>query len=510
MADLIRDTGPTREDPPRPTTGRSSVSKNDSQSDPSTESRQQGLADAASLRAKPPVGPIGSLLQPANVRRVIATARDARIEEESVRDLADFFRSTGPEIEVRSVPRNNSSRTTTASRPATTINAGPNPTVSTPVISPKKAGKSPTGLNPINPLAKAESAVSAKSGSRLQAREATVPYGDRSSDLIDFIRQGPPHERNDGSHRIPRTVAPFRTTMDSDEIHALENVGGKDGITRSLVASTQDGSMAKSLRSSANSRTGLLDTTNRANAIAYNGKSEIPSHIRAEEPPRPQRKQRRVRDPYAIDSESDEDRDVIAGSKPKRDEESLIDFLRSMPAPDSAPAGQPAFADVRQSEGKKVPRKVSAPNMRTRFARNGPSYGKSSTARINSAATSVPTSSIAAEPPQLPNFRPRATSPDLLTQTSRNPDQYKPTSPTNAANVNRERNAPARAHPKSHAAHQARSGRADSGRSNDLADFFKNSGPPLTTQTNAPGVTKEEGGFTRMFSRRKKSAGLAH
>ncbi|KAI9881592.1 MAG: hypothetical protein M1830_000156 [Pleopsidium flavum] len=510
LADSNWITGATREDHARPTTGRSDVSKKASRSYPLSESSQPDPSDAVPVRAKPPVQPIGILPQPTNVRRGITTARDARIEEESVRDLADFFRSTGPENRVRSVPRNNPSRPTTASRPATAVNAGLNPTSNSPGLGPKKAGKLPTGSHAIKFLAKAESAALTRSGSRLQAREATVPYGGQSSDLIDFIRQGPPHERNDGTHRIPRTVAPFRTTMDSDEIHAMESVGDKDGITRSSVTSTQDDSMTKSLRSSSNSRTGLLDTTNRANAIAYNGKSGTPSNILTEEPPRPQRKQRRVRDPYAIDTDSDEDGDIAATSKPKRDEESLIDFLRNMPAPVSPPAEQSSFEDVQQPKGTKVSRKVSAPNLRNRFARNGLSSAKTSTARNNSAATTVRSSNIAAEPPQLPIFRPTATSSDLLTQTSRTPDPYKPTSPTYTTNVNRERNPPVRAPPRSNAAPQARSGRVDSERSKDLADFLKNSGPPLPTQPYTLSAPKEEGGFTRMFSRRKKSAGLVH
>lgn len=59
--------------------------------------------------------------------------------------------------------------------------------------------------------------------SRLQARDAVVPRGDSVSDLIDFVRSGPQMEKQD--HRIPRTVAPFRSTMDSDQMTGA--VGGR-------------------------------------------------------------------------------------------------------------------------------------------------------------------------------------------------------------------------------------------------------------------------------------------
>lgn len=433
-----------------------------------------------------PVGPGGSVSQPTNARRVVATARDARIEEESVRDLADFFRSTGPGKEGRIVPYGSPSRPTTVSRPAQAANAGPQAPLSSPGVSPKKAGKLPAGNHTPIISTKTEPTGSGGSRSRLQAREAAVPYGERSSDLIDFIRQGPPKDRTEGIQRNPGTVAPSTGTSNADKIQSIERAGGTRGVTQGSMGSTQDSSMAKSLRSSSNSRTGLLDTTNRPGAVAHNNTSGNPTHSEADEPPRPQRKQRRVRDPYAIDTDSDEDLDNAATSKPKRNDESLMDFLRNAPAPDSAPAGQSAFEDIQQPGNKPIPRKMSAPNIRTRFSRSGSSAGRTPAGRNYSAATST-------------------------TQTSKRTDSSNVNGATYVTNVDRERNPPARVVPRFPAVQQARSGRNDSGRSSDLADFLRNSEPPPTTQTYAPPLAKEEGGFTRMFSRRKKSAaGMVH
>lgn len=499
LGDLTRTPTQTRRDLTRPSTARSLGSKAAPQTDAQTIASQQSSAAVVSVSVKnrsidkAPASPP----QATKVRRGGPTAREARVDKESVRDLADFFRSTGPDRAVSSVPRN------TNSRPTTAISAGPQPSLDPTIVSPKRPGRSAMAPQLVDVPQKPKSAVSPKkSGPRLQAREASVPFGDRSTDLIDFIRQGPSRERDTGTHRIPRTVAPFRSTMDSDEIN--------NGMARESVASTQDGSTAKSLRSSANSRTGLLETTNRANVIGYNGTSSH-SASHADERPRPQRKQRRVRDPYAIDSDSDEDLEVGASSTTKRGEESLVDFLRNVPAPVSPTRLQSAFDDIEEFQGNTTLRKASLPNPNTRPTRLGSASGKAPTVRTASAGMPVPQSRNASNPPQSTGFRPRATSDNLLSRTSPESNTSNGVSPTDVTHVDRERTAPVRAAQRSRAPLQARSGRMNNERSNDLADFLKNSGPPPTTQTYAPSVTKEEeSGFTRMFSRRKKSAGLVH
>lgn len=495
-AAITRSPTQTRKELTRPGTARSIGSKATPQADAQIGASQQSSAAAVSVSVKNrSVGKApASPPQATKVRPSGPTARDARVEKESVRDLADFLRSTGPDMAISSTPRY------TNSRPTTALNAGAQPNVHPTDPSLKRAGKSAMAPPPVVIAQNPKSVVSPKkSGPRLQARDATVPFGDRSADLIDFIRQGPPRERDTETPRLPRTVAPFRSTMDSDEI--------SNGMTRESVTSTQDGSVGKSLRSSANSRTGLLETTNRANGTAYNRTSGHPAS-RTDEPLRPQRKQRRVRDPYAIDTDSDEDLDVGASSTTKRGEESLIDFLRNVPAPVSPTMLQSGFDDTEDSEGNTNLKKPRVSSVNTRAAQRGSASGKTANIRT---ASAVPSTRTIINPPQSSDLRPSAISDHPPSRTSPGSHSSNGVNSNYTTHVDRERIAPARATARSSTPLQARSGRMNNERSNDLADFLKNSGPPPTTQTYAPSVTKEEdGGFTRMFSRRKKSAGLVH
>ena len=78
----------------------------------------------------------------------------------------------------------------------------------------------------------------------------------------------------------------------------------------------------------------------------------------------PKRKQRRVRDPYAIDlsDEDEEDLDLFPPPKPKK-EESLIDFLNNYePPPEPTPKPKPPPT---------LPKKKSAPSLMTRLRSGG-------------------------------------------------------------------------------------------------------------------------------------------
>ncbi|RAL64078.1 hypothetical protein DID88_003266 [Monilinia fructigena] len=78
-------------------------------------------------------------------------------------------------------------------------------------------------------------------------------------------------------------------------------------------------------------RLGLLNNANRAN-------KPMPTALNLDddEGTMPQRKTRRVRDPYAIDLSDEEDDDLEPPSRPAPiKEESLADFLRNVPPPPS-------------------------------------------------------------------------------------------------------------------------------------------------------------------------------
>ena len=113
---------------------------------------------------------------------------------------------------------------------------------------------------------------------------------------------------------------------------------------------------APSIQSSANSNTALLK--NKAQPAQHNRMFD-------EDDMMPKRKQRRVRDPYAIDfSDEDDDDDLLVTPRPPvKKEESLAEFLRNFeppPEPQEAPISQ------------KVPKKkASAPSLIGRFSRSG-------------------------------------------------------------------------------------------------------------------------------------------
>ncbi|PHH78717.1 hypothetical protein CDD80_6352 [Ophiocordyceps camponoti-rufipedis] len=255
--------------------------------------------------AKTPKSPAGSVpraplgLAVSTGRATGPQARDARTPVESTADFAEFIKSTGPPTE-----------------------RGP--------ISPRlpKPGASRAAGLDSHPVS--------VSRNRQQPREPVVDNRTDSSDLIDFIRQGPPILASNVP-RIPRHVAPFRSAMESDQL----NNGGGMAVDATIPeirysqASTNltDNSMP-SMQSSINSNSALLMKAAPAPSLAFD-----------DEAPMPVRKQRRVRDPYAIDfsDEDEDDCDVGTLKPPLKKEESLAEFLRNYeppPEPESQPAAR--------------------------------------------------------------------------------------------------------------------------------------------------------------------------
>ena len=484
--------------------GRSSLSMrgiNGLRSNPTDSARPSLSSDHANspIPVREPVNGYKSTVS----RNGHPVARSAKIEKENTRDFADFIRSTGPVVEQKYVPKNPASRPTTASRPLTAVQTSPSAAQQS--ASPRRIGKTTNGLTPIIASKETGQKFSRGPQPRLQAREAKLSRSDQSSDLIDFIRQGPPVDRADGNRRIPRTVAPFRRTMDSDEIHDMGHGRSKDVGTPNSVTSTQ-GSLvlSKSIHSSANSRTGLLDSTNRKNVQEPPSRSNVRSPPGLDDPPHLVRKQRRVRDPYAIDSDSEED---VDGStpKPQREEESLMDFLRSMQAPSQGPSiNTPNEAP--KTNGRTLQRKSSGPSIRSRFARSGStSIGtKASPAKSPSQPLTIsPSNRSRSDAPQIPPLN--EASPPLMASIGASTDTYQ-SRMTNSARMDRDRTVSGPKTIRPLARPQVRLEHEEIGSSRDLADFLRSSGPPEPVQSHQPSTTKEEGGFARMFSRRKKSS----
>jgi len=357
----------------------------------------------------------------------VPQARDARLPRESLSEFAEFIRSTGP---------SGGSIVRTATPPA----AVPKSSVETPRAS----------------------TTSSVIRNRLQARGAAVDYKDDNSDLIDFIRRGPPTAG--GNPRIPRTVAPFRTTMDSDQLSGA--VGGRavDAQLRDVdVRSSQ--ATESSMQSSINSQSALLGR----NKPLPGGNSRY-GGIPDDDMPMPKRKTHRVRDPYAIDlSDEDEEDDIMGmGSGPQRrappQEESLLDFLKSMPPPPPEPT--PVQPSARPPK-----KKASAPSLMARLTRRVESGRNSNSSSGNSSPRS-PLPPAQPEPPHSRASNGKGYTP-LVVNMPPGVDKYNPSNfrSTTSGTTSTGRVPMKKFEPREPVSVSSRA-------TSDLADFFKNSAPP--------------------------------
>lgn len=410
-------------------------------------------------------------------------ARDARVERDSIGDFAEFIRSTGPpgasydDIIPRSVPAVNAHR-------------GQNGTVRNASASSPRVGASPT-----TPKRSQSSATR-----RLQAREAVVPQSGNSSDLIDFIRQGPPGEKTHDNPRIPRTVAPFRTTMDSDQ---MSGAGGAKASEltgpdpRRSQASVSNENSMRSVESSVTSQSALLNN--------HNSKKSTPpqkSNNFGDDDMVPKRKTRRVKDPYAIDLSDEEDEFDALPAKPVSQEESLAEFLRNVPPP-----AQSTTTPIFRAADKPVAKKASAPSLMARLSRNSISHSKPTSAHSSPQSTTRANNNA-------PQHIPISISKTVITQSSASsPASNKRVNSTVNSNyvsrLDSERK-PGKVQ-KSYEPREAVSSRRPvRTETSDLADFLRNTPPPPSNGPQRLSIgseLKEEGGgFARMFGRRKRAA----
>lgn len=466
----------------------------------STGLRSHPVDVVAEDKARPP-------LSMANRRGPVPQARDARLPRESILEFADFIRATGPPgaETAPSQPTIGMRRNQSMRQPGSPAHASP---MSKPSLS-ISAGRPSVGGGSV-------------SRARLQARDATVDVND-NSDLIDFIRQGPSSGANP---RIPRTVAPFRTTMDSDQMQSA--VGGRamdasipdvqdTRASQASKASTNVTEMsAPSIQSSVNSQSALLGR----NQVTAQPGSNSPWD---ESDMMPVRKQRRVRDPYAIDFSDEEDEEddqfeyePTPKRKPAPKEESLMDFLNSVPPPSSSepvPFNLSSRTNTGPSKAPAPKKKASAPSLMSRFRQNSaaapapamPSYGtrggslsqpsnRSPANNYGSGGSSankgyipiqvnIPTGGVGDLFPSYGNSSTSAT----ITSSSRTSGRVpmKKFEPRDAVSV------PSRG-------------------TSDLAEFLRSSEPPgaMASVSWSKDASADSGG-SKLFGRRKKSTGFA-
>ncbi|KAK0388245.1 hypothetical protein NLU13_4490 [Sarocladium strictum] len=382
-------------------------------------------------------------------------AREARVPPESTADFAEFIKSTGPPGETRSMPL-----------------------------------KTGVGASPAKKNSSESRRVSTNSNrGRYQPREAAIDKGD-NSDLIDFIRQGPPVV-GASTHRIPRHVAPFRNTMDSDQMTGANGGRAVDAtipeIRHSQASTNVTENSMPSMQSSINSSSALLKKNNGGG---------MPSKMFDEDDMMPQRKQRRVRDPYALDFSNEEDDDELFGTNPKppvKKEESLAEFLANYEPPPAPP--------IPASTQQKMPKKkMSAPSLMARF-RN--TYSRDS----HSASPSPNPAAIPNPPPTASRTTGKGGHVPIQVTMPAGYDTYG--SIANSGPPRRRSTAGASGKIPMQRFQPREPVQVSTGTS-DLAAFLRDSAPP---PSNTPMVAstlpqEESNGISKMFGRRKK-LGLA-
>ncbi|KAK5081605.1 hypothetical protein LTR05_007736 [Lithohypha guttulata] len=472
LADFIRNTAPPgQEKPPsHPTTRSRNVSMDAGQA-PQVgmgQGEHKTVPSSKDIAIQTPPRPASKH------KNLIGEPRDAKIDRtNSIRDLADYARSTGPSNDDQ-LPKTFGNVNVTSAQGE----VPPNVTVGTGPSSPKAARK-----------------VS----NRLQARDPRPSRHAESSALIDFIREGPP--RAPGEHRINRHIAPFRTTMDSDDLN---------GLVSSMPKSSSEGPEAASTATRNNSNTPLVRNEDQINMSAQPRANRQPSS----DDGMPRRTRRRVKDPYDLgDSDDDDLLNVVPPSK-QTQEESLMDFLRNT-APPPTMTALPAMPRDHFSESKPTLNHTHSMDKLRGLVRNNRS--------ASSATQDTPKPRTYAQTVSAQS-RARADSPHL-TQTGSKLDVYRPTQATHASHVDRNRASSKQIRASNSMSHRERgsqdttsstAGRRDGSTAfdtGDLANFLLSTAPPPAMQQevqpfiingrpNGSQLTnnKEGGGFKKFFS----------
>ncbi|KAK4697752.1 hypothetical protein P7C71_g377, partial [Lecanoromycetidae sp. Uapishka_2] len=436
-----------------------------------------------------------------------------------------FIRSTGPEAAPGSMAKSAVSSATKQSRPGSSSSPKPPPKKIT------KASPATTPKGSVSIPPKPEVMLPKRTTSKLQAREATVTNNNATADLAEFLRSGPAGAQIDSPSQLKK---PGIVTRPSAASNSLSNGRLKEAVNSgSSVASTQ-GSFApsKMTQSSTNSRTGLIENSNRAPPIApaVRSNSRQRSQIDDGPNPGPVRNQRRVKDPYALESDSEDDGYGTA-QPPEREEESLSDFLRNYNPPPTtntrnvpavqttAPQPKKQKTTIRERMARNIavipdyrPLPPKAPKKNPSKSPPQSNESRRSAKRTNSGGYQPPNQNnvirgrSANSVPQLPPINPRVASPHLVSQNGTKLDTYKPTQPTYAKHVDRR----PRQHLQAREEHGSLSGPPAGGGMGDLADFLRETEPPPPSgpigggRPMSPMKEKEESAFGRMFSRRKK------
>jgi hypothetical protein len=274
-------------------------------------------------------------------------AREPQVQTDSTNDFADFIRSTGPDKDGKK-----SEEQPKDSQIYSLPNTKRRSTISLHSIRNSFRSRSKSLSRPSSP-----GAASTRSERRVPLPDGDVPPvpalpGNRkslaprdeksskggASDLIDFIRNGP---RNSNQNRISRSIAPFRTTMDSDQLTEYGNRIAADSEAASVKTSKTDRrkSWARSISGRSLRKFSMHESSNVDQTVhpAHSGRPQslsgpiIPPPRKSSIPAVPALRGTDSSTALVPDNLFDDGDDdpLTALPRPRRNEETLVDFLRS-------------------------------------------------------------------------------------------------------------------------------------------------------------------------------------
>ncbi|KAF2137230.1 uncharacterized protein K452DRAFT_321925 [Aplosporella prunicola CBS 121167] len=258
--------------------------------------------------------------------------KEPRVQTDPTFDLRDFLLSTTPvgkpisRPPITAPPKSAPSEATTGRTRAGSLLSRSHKT---------SRNNSVSGVSSQNAFGKGSSGLQSPK-KHLEPRSPAGP-SHIDNDLIDLIRQGPPGAPG---KRIPKTVAPFRDTMDSDQLE--------------LYASTVPSEFSQNTN---NSRSGLLPPQ-RTSQPAFSGEPQsISGSMSSSGPPDVTVKRPKKRlDPYAIPSDDELEAELEA-----MEEEDDDDDLTALPPNNHMGIGAPP-ASPPASPPNKVTGAAAAPN----------------------------------------------------------------------------------------------------------------------------------------------------
>ena len=287
-----------------------------------TEAKSSSAASNSPKRIVPK-SPKNAPARPLKSTKSGLTAREARGTNDSTRDFADFIRSTAPDDDVAGRPP--PIRAQDKPTAATALSSHRTSSATSPNVS-RSPENSPTFKDRAPPSTRTNNTRANKL--LYQPREARTAEREGNRELIAFLNDGPP-------------MPPPGATV--GQARSVETIGSGRTVERMSSTNRSSSQTSNSFAESYTSRSGLLGK--RTSAVLKSepkSPAEPTKHTPTSAPINntggPIRKQRRIKDPYAIDDDDFEDEDRLTDLQPR--EENLMDFLKNSEPPSDSVNGR--------------------------------------------------------------------------------------------------------------------------------------------------------------------------